>query len=471
MSHLPIKLQGVGLSFPHKTCFEGLSATLQHGSRIALVGRNGSGKSSLLQMLRGQMLPSEGSVTVPDDVLLGYVPQTVKDFDICSGGERFHKALTQALRLQPNLLLLDEPTNHLDRRRRQSLMRMLSNYPHTLIVATHDVELLNTCIDTLWHIDQGRVHIFSGTYDNYMREIGFKRASIERELSDLHKQKRDAHQSLMMEQDRAKKSDQRGQKSIQNRKWPTIVSDEKARRAIETSGKKKRELRDQREDAAERLGDLRLPEVIVPKFSLQVGRVADEILVSISDGVVGYSGQPPLLNNIHFFLGSKERLALVGDNGSGKTTFLKALLNDPSIQRTGDWHVPKDIGYLDQHYGTLNEEQSVLDHMTQLAPTMHHADMRKHLNDFLFRKNEEVNAKVATLSGGEKARLSLACIALTSSQLLLLDEITNNVDLETREHIIQVLRHYPGAMMVVSHDDSFLKAIEIEKKVDVADFQ
>ena len=263
----------------------------------------------------------------------------------------------------------------------------------------------------------------------------------------------------MKEQERAKKSNLRGEKSIQNRKWPTIVSDEKARRAIETSGKKKSSIRDKKQELTDKLSDLRLPEILKPKFSLNAADIGDRTLVSISDGCVGYN--QPLLHNITLSLMAGDRMAISGDNGSGKSTLIKAILDDPIVTKTGIWHMPKpgDIGVLDQHYATLNPNKTVLETVHDLAPSWPHADIRRHLNDFLFRKNEEVNALVSTLSGGEKARLSVAQIAAKTPKLLILDEMTNNLDLETRDHVIQVLKEYPGAMIVISHDDDFLREI------------
>ena len=467
MTHKPIICKDVCLSLPHKTCFENFSAQIPYGSRIALIGRNGCGKSTLLKIVQGQLDPTSGSIHVPEDVIFGYVPQVIDDFiddfDSLSGGQRLNQAMTQALSINPNVLLLDEPTNHLDQHNRQSLMRLLQLFQGTIIVASHDVDLLQNCALTLWHIDQGKIHIFSGNYQDYRRELMIKRTSLEKEVSRLDLQKKEMHHALMKEQERAKKSNLRGEKSIKDRKWPTIVSDEKARRAIETSGKKKRALRDGREDILEKLFDLRLPEVIIPKFSLRGGVRGDHALVSISDASVCYQCQKPILRDIHLTIGACDRIAIHGDNGSGKSTLAKAILGDPKVIKTGNWHVPKpqDIGYLDQHYGTLSPNKSVLETVQDLVPTWSHPEIRCHLNDFLFRKNEEINAFVSTLSGGEKARLSLAQIAAKTPRLLILDEITNNLDLETRDHVIQVLKDYPGALIVISHDGDFLKEIEM----------
>ena len=144
------------------------------------------------------------------------------------------------------------------------------------------------------------------------------------------------------------------------------------------------------------------------------------MVVQISNGSVGYCEGQPLLSGIALSLACGERIAITGDNGSGKSTLIKAILGDESVYKTGDWHVIKreDIGYLDQHYGTLNPDKTVLETIADLVPNWPHAEVRRHLNDFLFRKNEEVNSPVSTLSGGEKARLSLAQIAAnTISQL------------------------------------------------------
>lgn len=471
MIHKPIQIKNLSLSFPHKTCFDDFNIQIRHGSRIAIIGRNGSGKTTLLKILRGTVEPTSGVVQCADDVVFGVVPQIIEDFNSLSGGQRLHEALTRALSLDPNILLLDEPTNHLDRQNRKSLMRMLQSYTGTLIVVSHDTELLRHCIDILWHIDNGKIHVFSGNYDDYMREMRQRRASIEQELSRLDRQKKDIHNTLMKEQKRAAKSKVKGEKSISQRKWPTVVSNTKAGRAEETSGRKKSAIDHKKQDLTERLSSLRLPEIIMPKFSISATSVGDRTIVSISNGSIGYSIQKPLLQKMSLSIRSRDRLAIQGENASGKSTLIKAILDDASVIKSGNWSVPKlvDIGYLDQHYGTLSAEKTVCETIAELVPTWSYIEVRRHLNDFLFRKNEEVDSKVAQLSGGEKARLTLAQIAAFTPKLLILDEITNNLDLETRGHVIEVLKNYPGAMIVISHDADFLKEIGVRYFYHIAD--
>lgn len=463
--HKPIHIQNLSLSFNHKVCFENFSAQIHYGERIAIIGANGSGKSTLLKWLAAY---ASEEIKVPKDAMMAYVPQIVVGFDTLSGSERFNKALTQALSSNPNVLLLDEPTNHLDRRNKQSLLRLLKHYTGTLIVVSHDTELLRNSVDILWHIDNGKIQVFSGNYEDYRREIMLKRASIEQELSRLNRQKKDTHQALMKEQTRAAKSRAKGEKSIREHKWP-LGGKATALRAEETSGRKKLAIEDKKQALSEQLVALRLPEMIVPKFSLNSADLGDKPLVVITAGSVGYLGKAPLLNDLHLTLRAHQKIAILGDNGSGKSTFFKAILRETQLFKTGSWHMPQqeDIGYLDQHYATLAADKTVCDTIAAQVPMWSHADIRRHLNDFLFRKNEEVNALVEQLSGGEKVRLCLAHIAAFTPKLLILDEITNNLDLETKAHVIQVLSHYPGAMMLISHDEDFLQAIGITERYTI----
>ena len=469
MIHKPITIKNISFSLPHKTCFEEFSAQIPYGSRIALIGQNGSGKSTFLNLLRGVLELTEGEISIPEDVTFGYVPQVIEDFDTFSGGQRLNKALTQALSLKPNVLLLDEPTNHLDRHNRKSLMRMLAHFPGTLIIVSHDVELLRHSIHTLWHIDQGKIHAFSGNYDDYRREVDIKRAGVEKELLTLNRQKKEMHQALMQEQHRASQSQAKGRKLIEQRKWPTVQSPTKFGRASSSFGQKKAAIGQKKQDLTDQLSALRLPEVIVPTFSLRSATLGDRPLLSVREGSVGYGGHPPLLTDLIFSIHSKDRIAILGENGTGKTTLIKAILNDPSVVKTGDWFLPKslEIGYLDQHYGTLPYDLSVFESIAALVPSWSHTEIRRHLNDFLFRKNEEINALIHQLSGGEKARLSLAHIAAKTPHLLILDELSNNLDLETREHVINVLKAYPGALLVISHDEDFLREIHISEAYEI----
>lgn len=269
---------------------------------------------------------------------------------------------------------------------------------------------------------------------------------------------------MMHEASKAAKSKATGLKKIKNKRWMKSCADLKAMSAEKSQGKKINALTQKKEALIEKRLDLRLPESITPTFSLRSAHLRNAMILCIRDGAVGYTRENPILCNITFSLHSGCRIALIGKNASGKSTLVKAIYQDPSVIKTGEWYMPKkqDIGYLDQHYTTLCPTLTVLESMAHHMPHWSHADIRRHLNDFLFRKNSDIHTKIVHLSGGEKARLSLAHIAANPPKLLILDEITNNLDLETRHHVVNILKAYLGAIIVISHDLIFLKEINVQ---------
>lgn len=459
MTHSPISLHNISLSFTHKTCFEDFSATIFPNSRIGIIGRNGCGKSSLLKIIHGESEPTSGEVRRSDAIALAYISQLLSGD--ASGGERFLEAFYGALCQNPDVLLLDEPTNHLDKHNRQQLFQFIKDFSGTLIVVSHDTELLNHYIDTLWHIRDNKIHVFHGQYDHYRQACELNYVALQQEVKLLKQHRKSMHASLMQEQQRAAKSKQKGEKSIDKRKWPTIGSATKMARGVTTAVNKSAQLLEKQSSLDERLSQCYVPEIITPRFELNAKQQSKKTLISISQGSVSYGDHKLILSDINFSLIGDERIALCGDNGSGKSTFIKALLNDSTIFRQGEWLTPKneEVGYLDQHYSLLSDDDTVFESIRKAAPDWPQLKIRRHLTDFLFFNNEEVSAKVSTLSGGERARLCLAKIAARSPSLLILDEVTNNLDIETREHVIQVLKAYPGALLVISHDEAFLSEI------------
>lgn len=462
MSHNPITINNLALAINDKICFENFSTHIYSGKHILIMGNNGTGKSTLLKMILESKIqniisPTQGNVNVPIGTVFGYVPQTITDYEKLSGGQRFNQELSYALSLHPDVLLLDEPTNHLDLKNRHSLIRMLQRWQKTLLIVSHDPEILNLKFDEIWHIEHGKILIFKGDYAAYCVEHAQKQQTITHQREQLQKEKRQLKKMVELEHKRAGNS-----KSAHKHENDRVLLGSLKERGSQTAGKNLKKLSKTQEAISNQLGDTFVHKKIEPKFNLNARTISSgKSIVSIMNGSCGYLN--PVLTNIHIQLTGNDRLAIIGDNGSGKSTFIKALLKDPEITIDGTWQMPEDnaIGYLDQHYSNLNPDLTAQETIQEVVPDWDNLAVRKHLNDFLFSSQKEVMNKVSHLSGGEKARLSLAQIAAQNPALLLLDEITNNIDLQTREHVIEVLSQYPGAMIIVSHDPQFLQALSV----------
>ncbi len=459
--HLPIEITDFELSVTGRILISDFSVTIYPGSKIGIIGDNGSGKSSLINAFYQAQFTANPALNLASGITIGYVPQLISH-DSLSGGERFNHVLSQALANCPELLLLDEPTNHLDGNNRRALFKLLRHNSATMLIISHDPELLNNYVDCLWHVADGKVTVFNGGYSDYCQQLERQRSKLYRQIDELKVQQKQQHQSLMREQQRAKNSRLQGEKHISERKWPTITSGTKARRAETTAGKNSAKIRNSRQDIQQQLQNLWQPEELNYSFDL-AGFSSNNAVVTIVDGSCGYLAGDFALNNINLNLSGHARLALCGDNGSGKTTLLRAVTGNPQVWTAGEWLLPQlgEISYLDQHYNHIDDNATVLEMVSHANPDLTIAELRAFLNCFLFRKNEEVSKTGAMLSGGEKARLSLALIALRRPKLLIIDEISNNIDLTTRNHIIQVLRDYPGAMLIISHDREFLEQLAI----------
>lgn len=465
-----IQFKNFGLSTQSQELFSSFTAQLNEGDRVAIIGRNGSGKTSLLKAILGEIEPSEGSIQHSDCVTLSYVSQLEHKNTELSGAQSFNKRLSKALSNFPNVLILDEPTNHLDADNRKSLMSMLKYFYGILIIVTHDVAFLNSIANTIWEIDSGRIHTFKGRYQDYQQEKFHKRNNLLKQIDQIDKEKKKTHLKLMKEQKRAASSKQQGQKNIDNRKWATVVSKAKTDRGNTTANKNKTALVQNQQDLKQKLKELHFIEEIRPSFELSKFSLSKGNIIAIADGQFRYRGEEKAIaSNINLKFMSGERILLQGKNGSGKTSFLRALLSHPSVCSSGDWQLisPNDIGYLDQKYANLDESLTVYESLKQVQPKWIEKDIRHKLNEFLFRKNDEVFKSVGILSGGEKARLSLCLLSTLTPKLLILDEVTNNLDIETKEHVASIIEHYPGTLLVISHDAQFLERIKCNRIITI----
>ncbi len=464
---LPITLRNVALFLPHKICFERVSLVLSPGSRVGLMGQNGCGKSTLLRILCGLSPCPEGDINIPSNINMAYVPQAVPESTDCSGvqhsgGESLYHALSEAFAQKPDVLLLDEPSNHLDQQHRAGLLRLIKAYGGTLIIASHDAALLRD-METLWHIHDGKLSVFGGNFDDYLVLQQKRHAREEAEERSLRQQKKKLKEAIQKKQTKAARGKHQGAKKFGNDKMQlgTVKN-----WGEQSSGKALQRMHDEQKQVEKNLKNRRRREELQPKFQIYGEAGGQKNIVTIADGTVLYDSRE-ILRKVSLAISSNERIALHGNNGSGKSTLLQAIMHSPEVIRKGFWDVPphEQVCYLDQRYSLLQNakenDSTVLEIVHEGMPNSAYVDVRRHLNNFLFRKNEEVNCQISLLSGGERARLCLAVLAARSPQLLLLDEMTNNLDRETRQHVISVLQEFPGALILVSHDKDFLDAVGI----------
>lgn len=389
-----------------------------------------------------------------------------------SGGEAMLVAIT-GLRLQRTAItLLDEPTNNLDRAARASLRTLVRSWPGTLIVVSHDTALLE-CMDATAKLHGGRLSVFGGPYSAWL-------AHREQEQSAAAQAVRTAEQAVRAEKRQKAEAETKlarrartAQKSYDNRTAAKIVMNQKASNAQLSAGKL-RSGGDERLNAAtsaldaaeSRLRDdeaihLELPDPDVPRGK----RIAE-----LRSGVRGDEGTAESTSGEAFSLQGPERVAIVGANGVGKTTLLEKLLSGDAAapgRASGTLHTSR-VGYLSQRLDGLDAAADSIANIRSVAPNVEPGVIRNRLARLLLR-GDSVHRPVQTLSGGERFRVALARLLFAEPppQLLILDEPTNNLDLQSVEQLIAALQSYRGAVLVVSHDDAFLDRIGLDRVLEL----
>jgi ATP-binding cassette subfamily F protein 3 len=490
-----LRIGGVTLRRGVKVVLEDASMNVHPGQKVGLVGPNGSGKSSLLALVRGELHADAGEVAMPPRWVLAHVAQEtpalerpalefVIDGDAelralegeiaaaearheageriaelharfeeiggyrsrsraqtllaglgfreedheravarFSGGWRMRLNLARALMCRSDLLLLDEPTNHLDLDAVLWLEDWLKAFPGAVILVTHDREFLDAVAGAIVHLDERRLVAYAGNYSAFEQQ---RAARLAQQQAAHEKQERAiAHLEAFVTRFRAKAT--------------------KARQA------------QSRLRALEKLERIAAAHVDAP-FSFRFRPPAEKPrqLFRLEEAAVGYGGNA-VLSGIEWSVLPGDAIGLLGPNGAGKSTLLKSITGEIALV-AGSVHRAQGlrIGYFAQHQvDQLRAGESALAHMARLAPEEREQSLRDYLGGFDFR-GDQVLQPVATLSGGEKARLALALIVWQRPNLLLLDEPTNHLDIEMREALAESLVDFEGALVVVAHDRHLL---------------
>ena len=492
------------------------------GERTGLVGRNGVGKSTLLKLIAGDLPPQSGEVSIGGT--LGMLRQTVQadpretvadlfgvtealallrraergdaDADALahadwtletrmaaalgrfglragpetllsrlSGGQRTRMGLAALAFSEPDFILLDEPTNNLDRDGRRAVIDLLVGWRTGAIVVSHDRELLET-LDAIVELTGLGATRYGGNFSHYRERKAIELAAAQRDLADADRRVADLAERTQAVAERKARKDRAGRKKRAKGDIPRIQLNALRNRSEATSASNARLAERRRtqaiEDAAsarERIEVLQPLTVAVPSTGLPAGRT----VLRIDAASVGY-GDRLVISDLSFAITGPERIAVTGPNGAGKTTLL-ALITGQLPPWTGTVRPMTDVAMLDQQVGLLDPATSIRDNFRRLNPDADENVCRASLARFMFRADAALQV-VASLSGGQLLRAGLACVlGARPPQLLILDEPTNNLDLDSIAAVEAGLRAYDGALLVVSHDEAFLAAIGISRRL------
>ncbi|MCM3503583.1 ATP-binding cassette domain-containing protein [Curtobacterium sp. ODYSSEY 48 V2] len=515
-----VVLHDLTFTWPDGTvALDRLTAAFGRG-RTGLVGRNGAGKSTLVRLVTGRLQPTSGSVsttgavdhlpqrlharpgdTVADllgirttltalravldgDASAAHLDAVGDDWDVeeraaaaladvpgldgddldrpvttLSGGQAVLAAVVGIrLRGRP-IALLDEPTNNLDRRARAALLDLVDGWRGTLVVVGHDRELLEHVDETV-ELRSGSATVFGGTFSAYEEHLAVQQAAVAREVRVAEQRHRTEKRQRIEAETTIARRARAGEKA--GRSMPKILANEQRKKAQETAGRLRTAHGSAEAQAlsAVREAELRLRDdeplhVALPDPDVPASRRIATITVRGRDTVV----QGP------------ERLAVTGDNGVGKTTLLDQLVGSPTAR---DHPVPDTaavphvdrIGYLAQRRDGLDDDATVLENVRRDAPHVPDGELRNRLARLLVR-GDTVDRPVRSLSGGERFRVALAALVLADPppQLLVLDEPTNDLDLTSVDQLVAALRAYRGALVVTSHDETFLERLDLTGRI------
>ena len=495
--------------------------------RVGIVGCNGVGKTSLLKLLSAEREPTAGRIVIDGTVaVLRQTVQVAPDETIAdlfgiasdlailrraevgeatsaelteadwtlearlasalarvgleadagtrlaslSGGQRTRAAIAGVVLADPDFLLLDEPTNNLDREGRAALLDLLASWRGGAIAVSHDRDLLET-MDAIVEMTSLGATRYGGNWSHYRERKAIELAATRHDLKVAERQLGEIERKARVAVERKQKRDAAGSRKGARGDMPRILIGARKERAENSGGENARLTERQKGEAAAAAASAqsRIERLEAMKVSLaSPGLPGGKVVLELNGITAGYDPASPVIRDLSLTMTGPERVAIMGSNGSGKTTLLGVIAN-----RIAPWfgavsHVAR-FAMLDQEASILDPALSIVDNYQRLNPGTEDFACRLALAHFRFRAKAALQ-RVGTLSGGEMLRVGLACIlgSPTPPQLLILDEPTNHLDLDAVAAIEAALSAYDGALLVVSHDEAFLDAIGISRRVDLA---
>lgn len=508
MHHALLIATDIGFETDERQLFQNLTVSIGKGDRIGLIGRNGEGKSTLLKILAGLIAPTSGVVERSQSVyylpqldltLLGQeatldtylkerdVPwalfqaslhklfgidwlQPLQEIQTLSGGELAKVVIAIVDVKRPSVLLLDEPTNHLDIEGLEVLKKFLLDFNGAYIAVSHDPLFLDHAVTAIWELKDAAITAYGGNYSYYEEQKLIAEGARERHLEVARKGVKKIRRAREVRETKVARAERAGRRAKAEPSRDKFAEGYFKDHSQFGTGKEKIKLDRQLQEAEEKVAGLSQKRRRKTHLNLDIeGSTSKRMLLSLSDATLSVAGRE-LLHDINFRIVFGDRIVITGRNGSGKSSFAKSLLGsfagvllDGSIEKSEQFRAV----YMDQKYTVIDPRLSVLENMQKAVPILRLDEVKGQLGRFLFLSDAELAKKGSVLSGGEAARLTLALATAEPIGVLVLDEPTNNLDIETLDIIAEALEDFPGALLVISHNIHFLARLGIDRAYSV----